>query len=127
MQFLDQINFNADKKQRENMLDFSHLCLLDDEQDEDGQFNASLQPTAADEKLCKACFENEANCFMEPCCHVYYCMECYEKWKNVDPAVFDLDLEPGDEQALVSTEPLQDPRCPICREIIESAKKLRFC
>lgn len=127
MQFLDQMVFNANK-QCANMLDFTNLSLLNEEQQEDEQLMASLEPSAADNKLCQNCYKNERNCFLDPCGHVFFCMACFEEWKKVDTSLFGLDEIYSTEEleALVSTGPLEEPRCPICREIIKEAKILRF-
>lgn len=80
------------------------------------------------ENICECCYLRKRNTVFIPCGHVYCCMVCSERWTNTNVSSFDLYslLDEEDRETLVFGEPLQKPRCPICRADINSTVRLNF-
>lgn len=104
MQFLDRVT--CDKSQIiKNMLNLEKVSQIDDGENDDAmEEEAEVGPTSdqtslatTNVKLCDTCCQKVANCAHIPCGHVYFCMDCYHKWKNTDPDLFEFG-ELGDHE-----------------------------
>lgn len=133
MIFLKRVSYK-DGRLCDEMLHFDYTSLEPTEDIEDHpdsetsvETNTSNVDDKAQEKidamLCQSCFVRNRDCFMEPCHHVYFCMQCYDRWSNVNPETFDIQYEDATAEDLLNLEPLQKTKCPICREAITSGKQ----
>lgn len=113
-----------------NFLDFERLSDLVDVEDslfddEDTSAEASSQAIPKRSGLCGTCLEQEANCVLVPCGHKYYCMDCYNKWAQVNPTTFNnVDLDGNLIDFGVTPEKTGPTTCPICRLPIQMAIKV---
>lgn len=106
------------------------LQLIDTESDlaENNTNQKSVVEPIQDSNLCGTCVTNRRDCLLDPCGHVYFCMECWEKHQTYDPTKFDLTDEDGNiiEQPIMIDEPLQPVRCPYCKEKVEKGIQIRL-
>lgn len=130
MVFLKRVSYR-DGKLCEEMLQFNTLSNTTADDNEDNEFNddnvetdVNIDQEKNDALMCQSCFARNRDCFMEPCCHVYFCMECYERWLTVNPNSFEPQYADLTAEELLVLEPLQNPKCPVCREPVTSGKKL---
>lgn len=129
MVFLKRVSYR-DGKLCDDMLQFDTMSIATTDDNEDNAYdddNVEIDVNDGQEKndvmLCRSCFARNRDCFMEPCRHVYFCMECYERWSTVNPNSFEPQYEGLTAEELLILEPLQTPKCPVCREPVSSGKQ----
>lgn len=113
------------------MLSFANLSELDDKENDIQIYdepieNAQASTGTTEQKLCGTCVSKVPDCVLVPCGHVYFCMDCYNKWRLVDTSAFEFMDEDGSMIEMPDIdEPLQEPSCPYCKESVQTAVQLR--
>lgn len=133
--FLDRVTF-YETKICANLLAFEKLSTVDAEDDDLTLFEEEEEDIDTSEEividqnnnanLCGSCVANERNCVLVPCGHVYFCMDCFNKWKSIDTSTFDLMLEDGEEVPLPELDDLQPTLCPVCKCEVSTAVQIRL-
>lgn len=138
---LKRVSYPRYKKSDDFFLAFDQLDEVDTEIDIDTEINIQMMDNdsnpagtntnqlagePANSNLCGTCITNVRDYLLDPCGHVYFCMECWEKHRKYDPTTFDITDEDGNILDVINVdEPLQPVRCPYCKEEVQKGIKIR--
>lgn len=125
--FLDRICF-PQYKITDNFLRFERLSELEEEFEEyliEAEDEAEVEQPRRQIGMCGTCLERPAECALIPCGHRYFCMVCFDEWKNRNPGAYenidpDFNIVDSGNASRVSIP----PRCPICRDDIVGGLKV---
>lgn len=121
MMFLIRVTSHQSKL-TEDMLKFDNLDDASDLEEEEEQVQETPAPTqeaqqpennntTQNDRICKLCLTDRADCVLVPCGHQYACMPCYKQFIGIED---DSDI------------PREAPKCPWCRGSVMMWVQARF-